>query len=104
MDRPYAEEICNELRARMEGRGNTAQRQQQTFLLDQMTKLTAELPLIMAKRGIQWPPPASTVAKIFPEKAPAFKTFAELYNPEEEVKFDTQAWHVVCCCEPGDLI
>lgn len=99
VDRPYTEEICNELRARMEGRGDTAQRQQQTFLLDQMTKLTAELPLIMAKRGIQWPPPASTVAKIFPGEAPAFKTFAELYNPEEEVKFDTQAWHVVCCCE-----
>jgi len=99
VDRPYTEEICNELRARMEGRGDTAQRRQQTFLLEQVTKLTAELPLIMANRGIQWPPSGQVVSNVFPGEAPAFKTFEQLYNPEEEVKFDTQSWQVVCCLE-----
>mmetsp|Transcript_6296 Transcript_6296/g.14336 ORF Transcript_6296/g.14336 Transcript_6296/m.14336 type:complete len:743 (+) Transcript_6296:85-2313(+) len=99
VDRPYTEELCNELRARMEGRGDTAQRKQQTFLLDQVTKLTAELPLIMQKRGVQWPPPAATAQKLFGSDTGDLKTFAQLYNPEEEPKFDTKMWDVVCCCE-----
>jgi len=99
IDRPYTEEICNELRARMEGRGDTAQRKQQTFLMEQITKLTAQVPLILAKRGVQWPPSSSTVAELFPENPPPIKTYEQLYSPTEEPQFDTQAWDVMCCCE-----
>lgn len=99
IDRPYTEEICNELRARMEGRGDTAQRKQQTFLMEQITKLTAQLPLVMSKRGIAWPPSDSILSKLFPQGAPSVKTFKELYSPPQEPTFDTQSWDVVCCCE-----
>lgn len=99
IDRPYTEEICNELRARMEGRGDTAQRKQQTFLMEQITKLTAQVPLILAKRGVAWPPSQMTTGKLFPSNPPKVKTFAELYSPAEEPTFDTQSWNVMCCCE-----
>ncbi|CAJ1461703.1 unnamed protein product [Effrenium voratum] len=97
-DRTYTEELCNELRARMEGRGDTAQRKQQTFLMEWVTKMTAQMPLILAKKGVQWPPSEATLSKLFTDKPP-IKTFAELYAPEIDPTFDTQSWDVVCCCE-----
>eukprot|EP00913_Durusdinium_trenchii_P016568 g15573.t1 len=98
IDRPYTEDWA-QLSLSTTHLGDTAQRKQQTFLMEQITKLTAQLPLVMSKRGIAWPPSDSILSKLFPQGAPSVKTFKELYSPPQEPTFDTQSWDVVCCCE-----
>ena len=73
------------LNLRKDGRGKIAQMRQQTYMLDSLSKMGMQLPMLLKHYKVKYPPDAATVEKLFSQRVPSFKpwqTAVEERTPE----------------------
>eukprot|EP00913_Durusdinium_trenchii_P004639 g4306.t1 len=76
-------EIVHELNLRKDGRGKVAQMRQQKFMLEKISKMAIQFPVLLTRLGVQYPPDEATLRRIF-DHTPLMRPLAE---------------DVTCCCD-----
>lgn len=78
-------EIVHELNLRKDGRGKVAQMRQQKFMLEKISKMAIQFPVLLTRLGVQYPPDEATLRRIF-DHTPLMRPLAEVayvaQNPE----------------------
>lgn len=98
-DSALVEEIIRELNLRKDGRGKIAQMRQQTFMLDTMSKIGVQVPMLLKHFAVQYPPEASTIQQIFGSAAPLFRPWKNAVAEREPEEFNPIAYDTTCCCD-----
>ncbi|CAJ1439276.1 unnamed protein product [Effrenium voratum] len=93
------DEIVYELNLRKDGRGKIAQMRQQKYMLDRISKLAVQLPLLLKKIGAQYPPSDATLQRLFGEHVPLMRSLAEVAKLEQLPEFGSNQYDVTCCLE-----
>lgn len=92
-------EIVRELNLRKDGRGKVAQMRQQRFMLEKLSKLAVQVPLLLTHFGVAYPPDEATVRRIFGARAPPMRPLAEVGCMERMPEFQPSAYDVTCCLQ-----
>eukprot|EP00438_Fugacium_kawagutii_P034167 Skav226375 [mRNA] locus=scaffold290:275796:288662:- [translate_table: standard] len=88
------QEIVRELNLRKDGRGKTAQRRQQDFMLQKLSKLSVQFPLLLKHFQVDYPPDQATLQRIFGAQAapPSFRPLAEVASVEQLPDFGRSSY------------
>ena len=86
------DEIVYELNLRKDGRGKIAQMRQQKYMLDRISKLAVQLPLLLKKIGAQYPPSDATLQRLFGEHVPLMRSLAEVAKLEQLPEFGSNQY------------
>lgn len=96
----YMEEISNELNKRKDSRGKIAQMRQQRYMLDKVSKLAFQIPLLLKHHGVQYPPDETTLTHLRGRNSSfAIRPLAEVAKIEHMPEFGSSTFDTTCCCE-----
>lgn len=93
------QEIVRELNLRKDGRGKTAQMRQQRFMLDKLSKLAVQFPLLLNHFGIRYPPDEQTMQRLFGTRRPPMRPLSEVAGSTPLPDFESHTYDVTCCCQ-----
>lgn len=97
-------QIVDDLNTRKDGRGKIAQMRQQRFMLEKVSKIAVQLPVLLKHYGVDYPPDGSTLTRIYGNSPPPqFKPLSEVAEIEQLPEFGLQEYDVsnyvekLCC-------
>ena len=90
--RSLVEEIVQELNLRKDGRGKIAQVRQQKFMLDKISKLAIQVPMLVKHFGVKYPPEEATLQRIFPRGAPIMRPLSNVAVTQQVHEFETHEY------------
>ena len=80
-------EIVQQLNARKDGRGKVAQMRQQKFMLEKLSKLGVQFPVLLSHFGVEYPPNEATLQRVFRGRAPLMRPLSEVAYMEQLPEF-----------------
>lgn len=91
--------VVEALNRRKNGRGKVAQMRQQNYMLDNLSKVAVQMPLLLKHYGVEYPPDGETLARLFGDSPPTMKLLKEVAERERLPEFMSQEYDVTNCCQ-----
>ena len=90
--RSLVQEIVQELNLRKDGRGKIAQVRQQKFMLDKISKLALQVPMLLKHFGVTYPPEEATLQRVFAQATPVVRPLSEVAVTQQLHDFETNQY------------
>ena len=89
-------EIVQELNLRKDGRGKIAQVRQQKFMLDKISKLAIQVPMLLKHFEVKYPPEEATIQRVFTRGTPVIRPLSDVAVTQQLPEFGSnqyESWH-----------